>query len=485
MAESSSAFDCATKNWNGSQQTANSSTLTELRNETKTSKRGTSLSTNKSNQSIKQQNGNVVADEQFAHQSESVNRSSFETRSPFDERSVDVDRTSTTQLDTSSVTNQQQLHHQSSTKQSNSNSSTLIKVTNRNHQNSTTTAVNNQKQSQLDDRLRPTDNQSIESKRSSHSVKQPSRKDNIVFRVGFKLEACDKATGTWYPAKVAAINEEERLVLIHFIRWSKKFDEWICMASEQLRPLTKDDENSEIDSHQSFSVGKLVLASWSDNKKYPGRVLNVTNDGNYNILFLDGYRKKVKKSLVEQIPDDYQLNFNSQSDDLTTLNSNTTMNRSNQSTNSLQQQQQQSNGSTSSSSIVNSVPISSNATSTTSQSKNKKRIVDQLIASKEFVIKTDHNQFKCEAENCNKSFRKEKLLNSHIKYYHPDLYDSEEYKKRRQEQERENTSYQDDSLSNDLSSFNSSRRTTINENSNTSWNSEATPKSTQLTGKKK
>ena len=156
-------------------------------------------------------------------------------------------------------------------------------------------------------------NESSEAPNAGES-KAVARSDNIRFAVGFKLEACD-ATGTWYPAKVVAINEKENQVLIHFIRWSKKFDEWMAMDSDSLRALTKennDDENGESDHQKSFTTGKLVLATWSDTKKYPGTIQGITSDGNsYNVLFLDGYRKKVKKSLVEHLPADYQLNFSS------------------------------------------------------------------------------------------------------------------------------------------------------------------------------
>ncbi|KAG1658014.1 PHD finger protein 20-like protein 1 [Nymphon striatum] len=40
------------------------------------------------------------------------------------------------------------------------------------------------------------------------------------------------------------------------------------------------------------------------------------------------------------------------------------------------------------------------------------------VARKEFIIEEDHNHFKCTLTNCGKSFRKEKLLNAHIKHYH-------------------------------------------------------------------
>ncbi|RWS07235.1 hypothetical protein B4U79_17486 [Dinothrombium tinctorium] len=43
------------------------------------------------------------------------------------------------------------------------------------------------------------------------------------------------------------------------------------------------------------------------------------------------------------------------------------------------------------------------------------------IARKEFKIEEDHNHFKCSVEGCGKGFRKEKLLLSHIKHYHPEL----------------------------------------------------------------
>ena len=39
-------------------------------------------------------------------------------------------------------------------------------------------------------------------------------------------------------------------------------------------------------------------------------------------------------------------------------------------------------------------------------------------APKELVIVWDHNEFKCKFTGCNKSFRKETLLQSHIKHYH-------------------------------------------------------------------
>ena len=39
-------------------------------------------------------------------------------------------------------------------------------------------------------------------------------------------------------------------------------------------------------------------------------------------------------------------------------------------------------------------------------------------SSKAAVVELDHNEFKCKKTGCNKSFRKQSLLESHIKHYH-------------------------------------------------------------------
>ena len=41
-----------------------------------------------------------------------------------------------------------------------------------------------------------------------------------------------------------------------------------------------------------------------------------------------------------------------------------------------------------------------------------------VFAPKELRIELDHNKFKCEYPDCDKSFRKASLLESHVKYYH-------------------------------------------------------------------
>lgn len=62
--------------------------------------------------------------------------------------------------------------------------------------------------------------------------------DESYFVVGAKLEATD-ASGVWYAARVEEISWENKQVLVHFERWSCKFDEWIPMCSNRLRCVQK------------------------------------------------------------------------------------------------------------------------------------------------------------------------------------------------------------------------------------------------------
>ena len=56
-----------------------------------------------------------------------------------------------------------------------------------------------------------------------------------VYEPGIKLEVSD-FKGTWYPAKVIEVDREENEVLVHYDKWSTRFDEWIKMDSNRLRP---------------------------------------------------------------------------------------------------------------------------------------------------------------------------------------------------------------------------------------------------------
>ena len=56
--------------------------------------------------------------------------------------------------------------------------------------------------------------------------------------VGMRLEANDKY-GKWYSAKVVELNQEDKEVLVHFERWSSRYDELIAISSGRLRQLSE------------------------------------------------------------------------------------------------------------------------------------------------------------------------------------------------------------------------------------------------------
>ena len=44
-----------------------------------------------------------------------------------------------------------------------------------------------------------------------------------------------------YPAKIIEVDDRDMTVLIHFDGWNQRYDEWVKMTSDQLRPLAETD----------------------------------------------------------------------------------------------------------------------------------------------------------------------------------------------------------------------------------------------------
>ena len=42
-----------------------------------------------------------------------------------------------------------------------------------------------------------------------------------------------------FPAKIREVNEEDMEVLIHFDGWNQRYDEWLPMTTERIRPMTR------------------------------------------------------------------------------------------------------------------------------------------------------------------------------------------------------------------------------------------------------
>jgi PHD finger protein 20 len=120
----------------------------------------------------------------------------------------------------------------------------------------------------------------------------------INFAINSRIEALDN-NNTWYPARVVEEDYEENEVLIHFEKFSSKYDEWICMDSPRLRPLQSSTSSSSQSSTkksqpEQYAVGERCLASWSDARKFPATVTKVLANDTYEVLFDDGFVKNLK-----------------------------------------------------------------------------------------------------------------------------------------------------------------------------------------------
>ncbi|KAL0109349.1 hypothetical protein PUN28_014432 [Cardiocondyla obscurior] len=135
---------------------------------------------------------------------------------------------------------------------------------------------------------------------------KPKNRGDLKFFPGAKLEAKD-FNDQWYSAKVVETDWVDREVLIHFDKWSSRFDEWIPMDSSRLRILqTPQNDQTWIPpppetKMREFTVGERILATWADGKKYPAKVSAVLTNDRYNVLFDDGYAKIVKSSKMTKI----------------------------------------------------------------------------------------------------------------------------------------------------------------------------------------
>ncbi|KAJ8407985.1 hypothetical protein AAFF_G00262130 [Aldrovandia affinis] len=138
-------------------------------------------------------------------------------------------------------------------------------------------------------------------------TKTPPNRRGITFEVGAQLEARDSLKN-WYAASIEKIDYDDERVLIHYRQWSHRYDEWFDWSSPYLRPVERIQlrreglqENAPIpvrlrlsSSATGFHVNDKVLASWSDCRFYPAKVLAVNKDASYTVKFFDGVIQTVK-----------------------------------------------------------------------------------------------------------------------------------------------------------------------------------------------
>ncbi|XP_059424035.1 PHD finger protein 20-like protein 1 isoform X4 [Carassius carassius] len=136
--------------------------------------------------------------------------------------------------------------------------------------------------------------------------KKPPNRPGITFEVGARVEAQDYLQ-KWYPSRIEKIDYDEGKMLVHFDRWSHRYDEWILWDSNRVRPLErpalrkeglKEEEVSEL------GDGEEVLARWTDCRYYPAKIESFNKEGTYTVQFYDGVIRCVKRIHIKSMPED-------------------------------------------------------------------------------------------------------------------------------------------------------------------------------------
>ncbi|XP_026855756.2 PHD finger protein 20-like protein 1 isoform X2 [Electrophorus electricus] len=165
--------------------------------------------------------------------------------------------------------------------------------------------------------------------------KKPPNRPGITFEVGARVEAQDYLQ-KWYPSRIEKIDYDEGKMLVHFDRWSHRYDEWILWDSNRLRPLERpalrkegleeeetlcemrasrlrelpgctestEDQTDLPQQQHELKDGEEVLARWTDCRYYPAKIESVNREGTYTVQFYDGVVRCVKRIHIKSMPED-------------------------------------------------------------------------------------------------------------------------------------------------------------------------------------
>ncbi|XP_036439569.1 PHD finger protein 20-like protein 1 isoform X4 [Colossoma macropomum] len=137
--------------------------------------------------------------------------------------------------------------------------------------------------------------------------KKPPNRPGITFEVGARVEAQDYLQ-KWYPSRIEKIDYDEGKMLVHFDRWSHRYDEWILWDSSRLRPLERPalrkEGLKEEEDVSELKNGEEVLARWTDCRYYPAKIESVNKEGTYTVQFYDGVVRCVKRIHIKSMPED-------------------------------------------------------------------------------------------------------------------------------------------------------------------------------------
>ncbi|KAM5280808.1 PHD finger protein 20-like protein 1 isoform 2-T2 [Ctenodactylus gundi] len=145
--------------------------------------------------------------------------------------------------------------------------------------------------------------------------KKPPNRPGITFEIGARLEALDYLQ-KWYPSRIEKIDYEEGKMLVHFERWSHRYDEWIYWDSNRLRPLERPalrkEGLKEDDDFFDFKAGEEVLARWTDCRYYPAKIEAINKEGTFTVQFYDGVIRCLKRMHIKAMPEDAKGQVKSQ-----------------------------------------------------------------------------------------------------------------------------------------------------------------------------
>uniref|UniRef100_A0A6Q2XXA9 C2H2-type domain-containing protein n=1 Tax=Esox lucius TaxID=8010 RepID=A0A6Q2XXA9_ESOLU len=306
--------------------------------------------------------------------------------------------------------------------------------------------------------------------------KKPPNRPGITFEVGARIEAQDYLQ-KWYSSRIEEIDYDEGKMLVHFDRWSHRYDEWIAWDSTRLRSLERpslrkeglkeeegemterlsemsasrldelpgctestEDQTELPQPRQELRDGEEVLARWTDCRYYPAKIESVNKEGTYTVQFYDGVIRCVKRIHIKSMPDDAKgqdwialvkaasaaANSKGNNKPRTSANSNKERDEAPRGRSDDEEDaDEESSRKRSRQEISLRNHKRARASKTTGKPSNN---VMNTKRSEDPTSPSDLDHYKCKILGCAKAFRKAKLLDYHLKYYHnadKDLQDSE------------------------------------------------------------
>lgn len=151
--------------------------------------------------------------------------------------------------------------------------------------------------------------------------KTPAESAKHNWKIGSILEARD-AHMNWYKARVIQLDEANSRVKIHYLGWNARYDQWLEVNSDAIRPLAdeepekvapkveemvRDEVVKENEPSERFEIGSRVLAKWIDNQFYAatvGRHVLKNETLYYEVRFEDGVKKQIRFNNAKKLSDE-------------------------------------------------------------------------------------------------------------------------------------------------------------------------------------